>query len=90
MDGSQCFFNNGVMVDILTELSGDDGRPGGAILRQIRVPAPLIGRTYGELARELTLRGEVIPLVRGLLPRVRAFPAPCRSAQRPPPPLCFL
>jgi hypothetical protein len=54
------------MVDILTELCGDDGRLGGAVLRQLRVPDELIGRTYGELARELTLRGEVVPLVRAL------------------------
>lgn len=62
------------MVDILTELSGDDGRLGGAILRQIKAPAELIGRTYGELVRELTLRGEVIPLVRTLTPPPHATP----------------
>eukprot|EP00192_Tetraselmis_astigmatica_P006581 CAMPEP_0117686318 /NCGR_PEP_ID=MMETSP0804-20121206/22361_1 /TAXON_ID=1074897 /ORGANISM="Tetraselmis astigmatica, Strain CCMP880" /LENGTH=754 /DNA_ID=CAMNT_0005497953 /DNA_START=92 /DNA_END=2358 /DNA_ORIENTATION=+ len=58
----ECFFNQGLMVDILTELSGDDGRPGGALLRQVQVPEHLNGRTYGELFAFLVLNRKMVPL----------------------------
>ena len=36
-------------------LTGDDGRPGGAMLHQVPVPMPFVGRTYGELVTALLL-----------------------------------
>lgn len=50
--------------------AGDDGRPGGAMLQQIPVPAALVGHTYGELVSHLLLdpsHGRAVPL--GLLRR---------------------
>lgn len=69
----QCFFNHGLMVDVLTELSGDDERPGGALLRQVDVPPHLKDATYGELFAFLVVEGAMVPL--GLYRRKSENPA---------------
>ncbi|KAL3142086.1 hypothetical protein ABBQ32_004709 [Trebouxia sp. C0010 RCD-2024] len=58
----QCFINTGMLTDLLTEFAGDDGRPGGALLRQIALPQEMIGHTYGELVQRLTLHRRLVPL----------------------------
>ena len=57
----------------MTELAGDDGRPGGALLCQIDNPREFVGSTYGELFRSLTLTRQLIPL--GLYRRKSENPA---------------
>lgn len=51
-----------MLTDLLTEFAGDDGRPGGALLRQIALPPEMIGHTYGELVQRLTLQRKLVPL----------------------------
>eukprot|EP00951_Prasinocladus_malaysianus_P031175 scaffold297354_cov43-Prasinocladus_malaysianus.AAC.1 len=65
----QCFFNGGLMVDVLTELSGDDGRPGGALLRQVPIPPELLDAgedggpaTYRQLYDFLVTHDRMVPL----------------------------
>jgi hypothetical protein len=41
-----------VCCDVVVH-AGDDGRPGGATLRQIRVPRDLVGQPYSALVRRL-------------------------------------
>ena len=52
----------GMLTDLLTEFAGDDGRAGGALLRQIDLPPEMAGRTYGELVQRLTLHRKLVPL----------------------------
>ncbi|KAF8071241.1 Kcnt2 [Scenedesmus sp. PABB004] len=49
----QGFFKRRALQDLMTELAGDDGRPGGAMLRQLPVPPHLVGCTYRELVAAL-------------------------------------
>ncbi len=51
-----------MLTELMTELAGDDGRPGGALLRQVEVPPALAGRTYGELVAHLALELQLVPL----------------------------
>ena len=51
-----------MLTELMTELAGDDGRPGGALLRQVDVPAALVGRTYGDLVAHLVLQRQLVPL----------------------------
>ena len=51
-----------MLTELMTELAGDDGRPGGALLRQVEVPAALVGRTYGDLVAHLVLQRQLVPL----------------------------
>lgn len=51
-----------MLTDLLTEFAGDDGRAGGALLRQIALPPEMVGRTYGELVQRLTLHRKLVPL----------------------------
>ncbi len=51
-----------MLTDLLTEFAGDDGRAGGALLRQIDLPPEMVGRTYGELVQRLTLHRKLVPL----------------------------
>ena len=44
----------------MNELAGDDGRPGGACLRQVAVPADLVGARYGDLVARLALRRQLV------------------------------
>ncbi|KAK9831914.1 hypothetical protein WJX84_009658 [Apatococcus fuscideae] len=69
----QCFFNRGLLTDLMAEMAGDDGRPGGALLCQIDVPEEFVGSTYGDLFRSLTLTRQLIPL--GLYRRKSENPA---------------
>ncbi|KAK9808990.1 hypothetical protein WJX72_007481 [[Myrmecia] bisecta] len=69
----KCFFNQGMLTELMTELCGDDGRPGGALLRQIDMPPELANRTYGELFLQLSLQRKLIPL--GLYRRKSENPA---------------
>lgn len=52
----------GMLMDLLRELCGDDGRAGGACLRQMPVPSSLVGATYGALWTRLALGRRLIPL----------------------------
>ncbi|KAL4423371.1 hypothetical protein ABPG77_004302 [Micractinium sp. CCAP 211/92] len=53
----QSFFNEGMLIDLLAELSGDvdHGCGAGAALHQVPLPAGLAGRPYGELFMHLAL-----------------------------------
>ena len=64
MDTFAChsFFDGGLVPELMTELAGDDGRPGGALLRQVDVPPDLVGRTYGDLFTRLAARRQLVPL----------------------------
>lgn len=46
----------------MDELCGDDGRPGGALLRQLPVPPHLAGRPYRELFAHMLAVHNVLPL----------------------------
>lgn len=46
----------------MEELAGDDGRAGGAQLRQLPLPEGMAGRTYGELFASMTLTRKLLPL----------------------------
>lgn len=50
----QCFFNRGLLTDLLAELSGGTGA-GGALLRLLPLPRGLVGATYGELFEAVAL-----------------------------------
>ena len=52
----------GMLTDLLTEFAGDDGRAGGALLRQIDLPQEMVGITYGEMVQRLTLHRKLVPL----------------------------
>eukprot|EP00775_Hariotina_reticulata_P001447 gene1447-1788_t len=54
----QGFFKRKALLDFLTELAGDDGRPGGAMLLQLPVPSHLVGCTYKELVRHFLTSSE--------------------------------
>lgn len=58
----QAFFKRRLLLDLMTELAGDDGRPGGALLRSIHLPDEFVGRPYGELVSHLVLYEGIIPL----------------------------
>ncbi|EFN56237.1 hypothetical protein CHLNCDRAFT_51907 [Chlorella variabilis] len=60
----QSFFNEGMLIDLLAELSGDveDGCGGGAALQQVPVPAGLVGRPYGEVFMHLALSAQLLCL----------------------------
>ena len=49
-------------MDLFRELCGDDGRDGGACLRQIRLAPKWAGRPYGELVSHLILARRLVPL----------------------------
>lgn len=51
-----------MLTDLMEELAGDDGRAGGAQLRQIPLPDGMAGRTYGELFASMTLTRKLLPL----------------------------
>lgn len=51
-----------MLTELMTELSGDDGQPGGSLLRQVDVPKALVGRQYGELLAHLVLVRQLVPL----------------------------
>lgn len=51
-----------LLPGLMTELCGDDGRPGGTMLRQIPVPPEWVGRTYLELFRHLSRDCGLVPL----------------------------
>ncbi|KAK9826205.1 hypothetical protein WJX81_007538 [Elliptochloris bilobata] len=59
---STTFLKGAMLTELMTELAGDDGRPGGALLRQVEVPAALVGRTYGDLFAYLVLQRQLVPL----------------------------
>ena len=63
----------GILLNLFRELCGDDGREGGACLRQIRLPPDWAGRPYGELASHLILARRLVPL--GLFRRKSENPA---------------
>lgn len=52
----------GMLTDLMEELAGDDGRAGGAQLRQLPLPEGMAGRTYGELFANMTLTRKLLPL----------------------------
>ncbi|PSC70953.1 transcription factor MYB44-like isoform B [Micractinium conductrix] len=61
----QSFFNEGLLIDLLAELSGDveDASAtcgAGAALQQVPVPAELAGRSYGELFMHLALSRRLV------------------------------
>ena len=58
---AQAFFNPGLIPDFFRELQGGASR-GGTLLRQLALPAGLVGRTYGDLVSHLALRQRVVPL----------------------------
>lgn len=65
MDAFACagFFGGaGLLPDIMAELAGDDGRPGGAALRSVPVPPQLVGATYGSLFARFAGRRRLVPL----------------------------
>ena len=65
MDAFACagFFGGaGLLPDIMSELAGDDGRPGGAALRSVPVPPQLVGATYGQLFARFAGRRRLVPL----------------------------
>ena len=64
LDALAChaIFDGGRLAGLLAELAGDDGRPGGALLRQVDVPPDLVGATYGALFARLATRRQLIPL----------------------------
>lgn len=51
-----------MLTDLMEELAGDDGRAGGAQLRQLPLPDGMAGKTYGELFANLTLTRKLLPL----------------------------
>lgn len=51
-----------MLTDLMEELAGDDGRVGGAQLRQLPLPEGMAGRTYGELFASMTLTRKLLPL----------------------------
>ena len=62
-----------MLTDLMEELAGDDGRAGGAQLRQLPLPEGMAGRTYGELFASLALTRKLLPL--GLYRRKSENPA---------------
>ncbi|KAL4448241.1 hypothetical protein ABPG75_005460 [Micractinium tetrahymenae] len=60
----QSFFNEGMLIDLLAELSGDvsHGCGTGAALHQVPLPAGLAGRPYGELFMHLALSQRLVCL----------------------------
>ncbi|CAD7696797.1 unnamed protein product [Ostreobium quekettii] len=56
------FFNRGLLIDLMTELAGDNEQPGGALLKQIPLPDGLEGKTYGELVHYMALKRRFVPL----------------------------
>lgn len=62
---TQAFFRWRQLLDLLAELAGDDGRAGGAMLHQVPVPLPFVGRTYGELVTALLLLDGTTPTHHG-------------------------
>jgi hypothetical protein len=69
----QAFFKQQLLLGLLAELSGDDGRPGGAALQQLPVPQHLVGSSYGELSCYLLQELGLVPL--GLYRYKRENPA---------------
>ncbi len=51
-----------LLLDVLTELCGDDGRPGGALLRLLPVPRHLAGRPYRQLFEHVVVTHGSVPL----------------------------
>lgn len=64
---------SGMLTDLMEELAGDDGRAGGAQLRQLPLPEGMAGKTYGELFASMTLTRKLLPL--GLYRRKSENPA---------------
>ncbi|PRW44899.1 Potassium channel subfamily T member 2 isoform A [Chlorella sorokiniana] len=60
----QSFFNEGVLIDLLAELSGDVEHScgTGAALQQVPVPPGLAGRPYGEFVAHLMLSQRLLAL----------------------------
>ena len=75
-----------MLTELMTELAGDDGRPGGALLRQVEVPPALVGRTYGDLVAHLVLQRQLVPL--GLYRKKPENPAWRLSYVQTNPPAC--
>ncbi|EIE18822.1 hypothetical protein COCSUDRAFT_59753 [Coccomyxa subellipsoidea C-169] len=57
-----CQAQQAMLTSLMTELAGDDGRAGGALLRQVDVGEDMVGRTYGEMFERLALQQRLIPL----------------------------
>ncbi|GLI58482.1 hypothetical protein VaNZ11_000187 [Volvox africanus] len=55
----QAFAKRNLLLDVMSELCGDDGRPQGTPLRQLPVPRELAGRPYRELFDALVSHGSV-------------------------------
>ncbi|GIM15032.1 hypothetical protein Vretimale_17907, partial [Volvox reticuliferus] len=55
----QAFAKRNLLLDVMSELCGDDGRPHGTPLRQLPVPRELAGRPYRELFDTLVSHGSV-------------------------------
>jgi hypothetical protein len=53
----QALFKRHRLLQLLTELTGDDGRPGGAMLQLVPVPPHLVGHSYSQLVTHLVTRG---------------------------------
>jgi hypothetical protein len=53
----QALFKRHRLLQLLTELTGDDGRPGGAMLQLVPVPPHLVGHPYSQLVTHLVTRG---------------------------------
>ncbi len=69
----QAFFKQHLLLGVLSELAGDDGRAGGAALQQLPVPVHLAGKGYGQLVEYLLRDVGVVPL--GLFRYKRENPA---------------
>lgn len=52
----------GLLIDLMTELAGDNEQPGGALFRQIPLPEGFEGRKYGDLVTYLALKRRLVPL----------------------------
>ncbi|EFJ43388.1 hypothetical protein VOLCADRAFT_106827 [Volvox carteri f. nagariensis] len=55
----QAFAKRNLLLDVMSELCGDDGRPQGTPLRLLPVPRELAGRPYRELFEAVVARGSV-------------------------------
>jgi hypothetical protein len=62
-----------LLLGVLSELAGDDGRAGGAALQQLPVPMHLAGKGYGQLVEYLLRDVGVVPV--GLFRYKRENPA---------------
>ena len=77
---TQCFFNRGLLVEVLAEMCGDLRRDGGksedstgALLQLVPLPGEFAGRSYGELFCEMAV-GESPVICLGLYRRKTESP----------------